>query len=178
MPLPPALRHVSQGEVFIASSPDACCGTILGSCVATLIWDSEAGVGGLNHLLLPTSKAADPTAEGHEVNLMELLINGVLRAGASRQRLEAKVFGGARMIDRLGTTGPANAAFVERFLEAEAIPCTARSVGGRYARRLRVWPARGRVQQLRLQRFDDVSDALDSTTLRARTLKLSGVELL
>lgn len=178
MPGPLALHHVSQGEVYIASDKDACCGTILGSCVATLIWDPEAEVGGLNHLLLPSYKPTDPWSEGHDVNLMEVLINGVVRRGANRMRLEAKVFGGSRMIEGLGTTGPANVAFVARFLRDEGIACTARSLGGRYARRLRVWPARGRVQQLRLRHFDEVASPNDRTMLRARALRLSGIELL
>ncbi|MEM9349011.1 MAG: chemotaxis protein CheD [Pseudomonadota bacterium] len=164
--------------MFIAYNREASCGTILGSCVATVIWDPVVEIGGLNHLLLPPSGALDPYSEEHEVNLMELLINGVLRQGASRARLEAKVFGGARMIDGLGTTGPANAAFVERYLEAERIPCTARSLGGRHARRLLAWPAQGRIQQLRLRRFDEVINQYDSAALRARALRLSGVELL
>jgi len=122
--------------------------------------------------------AQDPRSQGHEINLMELLINGVVARGADRGRLRAKIFGGARMIDGLGTMGPANTAFVESFLQAEAIPCVARSTGGGYARRLRAWPATGRVQQLRLRRFDDVPTLHSGTSLRARALKLSGVELL
>ncbi|MEM1237821.1 MAG: chemotaxis protein CheD [Pseudomonadota bacterium] len=170
--------HIGQGEVRAVTDTSICLGTILGSCIATLIWDPEAKVGGLNHLLLPSSTGSDDGKVDHDINLMELLINGVVRAGGARNNLRAKVFGGARMIDGLGTTGAANAQFVDRFLADEGIPCVAKSVGGRYARRLRVWPAIGRVQQLRLRKFDEPDSAPEFLGLRAHALKLSGVELL
>lgn len=174
----PATEHIRHGEVRIAASPDACFSTILGSCVATILWDPGRRVGGMNHLLLPPRAVATPSEQGPEVNLMELLINGVVAAGAERHRLRAKVFGGARMIDGRGSTGAANVAFVEGFLREEGIACLAASTGGRQARRLRAWPAFGRVQQLKLRERDAVRLALETGTTRARALKLSGVELL
>ncbi|MEM9854232.1 MAG: chemotaxis protein CheD [Pseudomonadota bacterium] len=171
-------RHVTQGEVCIADADATCVTTILGSCIATLIWDPEAKVGGLNHLLLPDARPQNAAAMAPDVNLMELLINGVLSAGGARKRFRAKIFGGAQMIDGLGSTGAANVQFVERFLADEGIPCLARSTGGRHARRLRVWPAQGRVQQKRVANFDPTIDAPDPRRLRKQALKLSGVELL
>ncbi|MEO0675922.1 MAG: chemotaxis protein CheD [Pseudomonadota bacterium] len=171
-------EHISQGEVRVTGDRAQCFGTLLGSCVATVLWDDEAHIGGLNHILLPSSTAQDPSNRGHEINLMELLINGVLAQGADRKQLQAKVFGGARMIDGLGTTGAANAAFVERFLADEGIPIAAGSLGGRFARRLRVWPTEGRVQQLKVRPTDDVQVALDDESLRRRALRYSGVEIL
>lgn len=176
--LPSTVQHVTQGEWRVATSERECFGTILGSCIATVIWDGEAQIGGMNHLLLPNSTGEDPANTGHQINLMELLINGVVQAGASRERLKAKVFGGARMIDGLGTTGAGNAAFVERYLEDEGIACVARSIGGTHARRLKTWPAIGRVQQLRLRKLADLAAPKRANHLRERALNLSGVELL
>ncbi|MEM6276513.1 MAG: chemotaxis protein CheD [Pseudomonadota bacterium] len=169
---------LTQGEVRIATSETACSSAILGSCIATLIWDPEARIGGINHLLTPASTARDPAGLGHDVNLMELLINGVLSAGGNRARLEAKMFGGARMIDGLGSTGATNTAFVETFLDNENIPCTARSTGGTEARRIRAWPAAGRVQQLRVRDIGKDGGLFSPRALRSRALRLSGVELL
>lgn len=174
----PATEHIRHGEVRIAASPDACFSTILGSCVATILWDPERGVGGMNHLLLPPRALATPREQGPEVNLLELLINGVVAAGAERQRLRAKIFGGARMLDGRGSTGDANVAFVEGFLREEGIACVAASTGGRQARRLRAWPAFGRVQQLRLRERDAARLALETGTKADGARKLSGVELL
>lgn len=173
-----SVAHIGQGEFHVVSDPRACLGTILGSCVATVIWDPTARVGGLNHLLLPSSKVKDPDEFGHDVNLMERLINGVLQAGADRSNLRAKMFGGAKMIDGLGAAGVINSEFVSRFLSDEAIPCDAQSVGGQFARRLRVWPALGRVQQLRLRDYEGEDLVHGSRRRRAAALKLSGVELL
>lgn len=169
---------VTQGEVRVASSTHDCFSAILGSCIATVIWDPELQVGGINHLLTPKSRAPDPTRVGHDINLMELLINGVLAAGGRRDRLEAKMFGGAQMINGLGSTGAANATFVEKFLRDEGIPCTARSTGGTNARRIRAWPALGRVQQIKVRPDDPVTGGEREAALRAQALRLSGVELL
>ncbi|MEM1232619.1 MAG: chemotaxis protein CheD [Pseudomonadota bacterium] len=169
---------LTQGEVRIAASDATCFTAILGSCIATLIWDPVVRIGGINHLLTPASLVRDPAGLGHDVNLMELLINGVLTAGGVRGRLEAKMFGGARMIDGLGSTGATNAAFVETFLDNENIPCTARSTGGTEARRIRAWPAAGRVQQLRVRDIGKDGGLLSPESLRSRALRLSGVELL
>ncbi|MEL6913086.1 MAG: chemotaxis protein CheD [Pseudomonadota bacterium] len=174
----PAVEYIRQSEVRIAACADDCFGAILGSCVTTILWDPERRVGGMNHLLLPSRSLEVSALRGHEVNLMELLINGVVQAGAARPALQAKVFGGARMINGLGSTGAANVAFVEGFLAEEDIPCVASSTGGQQARRLRVWPAIGRVQQLRLRERDEVTLALDAERMRRRALHYSGVELL
>lgn len=170
--------HIGQGEYQVAADPNACLGTILGSCVATVIWDPIARVGGLNHLLLPSSKVRDTGKFGHDVNLMELLINGVLQAGAHRGNLRAKMFGGAKMIEGLGTAGEVNSDFVSRFLSDEEIPCVARSLGGQFARRLRVWPALGTVQQLRLRDYQGEDSSFENRKLDTSALRLSGVELL
>ncbi|MEM6896565.1 MAG: chemotaxis protein CheD [Pseudomonadota bacterium] len=177
-PSVPPSAHLSQGEVRVTTSRDVCFSTILGSCIATLIWDPQACVGGVNHLLLPSTPLRSGARLGHDLNLMELLINGVLHAGGARENLQAKVFGGAQMIDGLGSTGAANAAFVQAFLDDEGIPCTARSVGGRRARRLLIWPAAGRVQQRRLKTTDLSMMPERYVDLRADALRLSGVELL
>ena len=78
---------------------------------------------------------------------MELLINGLLKQGAARHRLEAKLFGGARTMQGLGDIGAANARFAETFLKREGIVITGGSLGGETGRRIQFWPATGRVRQ-------------------------------
>ena len=109
--------HVGQGEHFITSDPNVVLSTILGSCVAMCLRDPLAGVGGMNHFLLPEGAGAGTDAgRRYGAYAMELLINDLLKAGGRRERLEAKLFGGGRMFDSLRDVGRANADFAERAL--------------------------------------------------------------
>jgi hypothetical protein len=78
--------------------------TVLGSCVAACLRDPVAGVGGMNHFLLPDGAGAGTDAgRRYGAYAMELLINELIKAGARRERLEAKLFGGGRMFDACAT---------------------------------------------------------------------------
>ena len=156
----PRTTPVIRGDHRISEDPGEVLTTVLGSCVATCLYDPRRGVGGMNHFLLPEGGGArrDPTRYG--LHAMELLINGLLKEGASRPNLVAKVFGGARMRDGLGDIGAANAAFARRFLAEEGIPCITTSVGGERARRVRFWPATGRAQQMLLDRAEPAAPAI------------------
>ncbi len=142
--------HIIQGEYKVVSDPDVVLSTILGSCVAACLRDPVAGVGGMNHFLLPGSGNAslgggDATRYG--VHLMELLINGLLKKGARRDRLEAKVFGGAKTIATFSNVGEQNVAFAMQFLKDEGIPVVSSSTGGEHGRKLEYWPVSGRARQ-------------------------------
>lgn len=150
-PRPERLVHVIQGEYGVSRDPDLIFTTILGSCVATCMWDHVAGVGGMNHFLLPGERDDCGESMRYGVNAMELLINGLLQNGASRSRLQAKLFGGAHVIRSLGDIGAQNAEFATRFLNDEGISCVAQSLGGNRARRVRFWPTSGRAGQLLLE---------------------------
>src|SRR4051812_24075597 len=94
--------NIVQGEYKVSGDPGVVITTLLGSCVAACIRDPVAGVGGMNHFLLPGSEVgASKVSESMGVHLMELLLNGLMREGAQRDRLEAKLFGGARMMSGL-----------------------------------------------------------------------------
>lgn len=140
--------HVVQGEHHVTDDPEVVLTTILGSCVAVCLRDPERGIGGMNHFLLPDGKV-EGADEGRRYGAyaMELLINDLLRRGARRERLEAKLFGGGRMFDGLSDVGASNAAFAEKFLRDEGIPVQGGSLGGFGARRVQYWPTTGRAQQ-------------------------------
>jgi chemotaxis protein CheD len=142
------LVHVIQGEYGVSADPSVVFTTILGSCVATCMWDPVSKVGGMNHFLLPGERDGGGELVRYGVNAMELLINGLLQNGAMRQRLQAKLFGGAHVIQNLSDVGAQNAEFATRFLSAEGIPCAAMSLGGDRARRVRFWPTTGRAGQM------------------------------
>jgi chemotaxis protein CheD len=139
--------NIVQGEYHVSGDRALSITTLLGSCVAACIHDPAAAVGGMNHFLLPGDEAASPLVARHGVHLMELLINGLLKKGASRQRLEAKLFGGARTMQGLGEIGITNARFAQEFLKREGIAVTGGSLGGETGRRIQFWPASGRVMQ-------------------------------
>src|ERR1700712_2905807 len=106
---------VVQGEYRIVAQSDVMLSTLLGSCVAMCLRDPVAGVGGMNHFLLP---GADAESDGtcsvrYGAHAMELLVNGLLAQGGRRARLEAKLFGGARMLAGLTDLGARNAQFAE-----------------------------------------------------------------
>lgn len=143
--------HVVQGEYRVIDDARVVLTTILGSCVATCIWDEVAGVGGMNHFLLPGNEGGSSDHVKYGVNAMELLINGLLKQGASRARLRAKLFGGAHVVQSLGDIGAKNATFATQFLALERIPCVGQSLGGFQARRVRFWPTSGRASQLLLE---------------------------
>ncbi len=147
--------HVVQGQFEILNDPNAVLSTVLGSCVAACVRDPLLQIGGMNHFLLPgDNNSGRNDSLKYGVQAMELLINGLLQRGASRERLEAKLFGGARVVEGLSDIGQQNAAFAKRFLQAEKIACVGESLGGDRPRRIRFWATTGRVQQLFLDRAD------------------------
>ncbi|NNM57892.1 chemotaxis protein CheD [Acidocella sp.] len=148
--------HIVQGEQYVDDNPNTVLTTILGSCIAACIWDNTIGLGGMNHFLLPgtDSGAQQRMLEGDAmrfgVHAMELLVNGLLGRGAQRHRLQAKLFGGARMIKGLTDIGELNATFAERFLKAEGIAIAGGSLRGEQGRRIQFWPVTGRARQVLL----------------------------
>lgn len=140
--------HVIQGEHKINNDPDVVLTTILGSCVAACIRDPVAGIGGMNHFLLPGgdgSSAAD--GERFGVHAMELLLNALLAQGASRRRLEAKLFGGAKTIAGRADIGAMNADFAAGFLRREQITIVSECLRGAMGRRVQYWPVSGRARR-------------------------------
>lgn len=148
--------NIIQGEFEVSADPATVITTLLGSCVAACLYDPVAQVGGMNHFLLPGQAPGSAMAARYGVHLMELLVNGLLKKGASRDRLRAKLFGGAATLKGLGDIGEANAAFARGFLEREGIAFTGGSLGGKRGRRLQFWPVSGRARQLFMGRSEDV----------------------
>jgi chemotaxis protein CheD len=143
--------HVIQGTHAVSGDPDVVLVSILGSCVSTCLWDDVAGVGGMNHFLLPEATSTDAEATLFGAYAMELLMNELFKLGAKKSRLKAKLFGGGRIVSGLSDVGAKNCAFARSFLEREGLPCISESLGGDRARRIRFWPVGGRAQQLILQ---------------------------
>ena len=143
------------GEFYV-SRDDRLLVTVLGSCVAACIRDSSNGVGGMNHFMLPV-RGGDPVALSarYGVYAMEVLIEQVLKTGGRRDRLEAKVFGGAKVLSGFSATavGERNSAFVLDFLAGEEIRVVAQDLLDVYPRKLYFFPATGRALVRKLLRL-------------------------
>lgn len=176
-PLPPALpgfQHIKRawndslgiysarihpGEYYVTKSDEAVM-TTLGSCIAACVRDRVSGVGGMNHFLLPStdSGAADTSAVtglGASTRYgnfaMEHLINGILRTGGRRENLEAKIFGGGRIMAKMTDIGQRNIQFVREYLRFERVKLVAEDVGDIFPRMTVFFPATGEAKVKRLR---------------------------
>ncbi len=141
--------HLVQGEQHVTDRPETMVSTLLGSCVAACLRDPVRRVGGMNHFLLPgRTEGGGGDGLGFGVHAMELLVNALLAAGAHRERLEAKLFGGAHVLESLADVGRQNSDFALAFLQTEGIRYLGGSLGGASARRVQFWPFSGRARQL------------------------------
>lgn len=142
------------GGVY-ASRDGAMVRTLLGSCVSACLWDPQAGVGGMNHFMLPRPVNGD---DGDDlarfgVHAMELLIGKIQRLGGDRRMLQAKVFGGGHVLQISGVGGSVpeqNIRFVRQFLNDEGILVVAEDLGGDQARQIIFLTDSGRVWLKRL----------------------------
>ncbi len=142
---------ISPGEYYFTDK-DMVIVTVLGSCVSACIRDSKIGIGGMNHFMLPDSASADrdsPVSESmrYGTYAMEVLINQLLRNGARRENLEAKIFGGGNVLKSFTTmnVGDRNAIFVRKFLKDERIRVTSEDLLDIYPRKVYYFPKTGRV---------------------------------
>ena len=168
--------HIIQGEAKWGSGEDLVMTTLLGSCVAACMRDPVAGVGGMNHFLLPGGgdDQSRSRSESYGLYLMELLINGLLKTGARRERLEVKLFGGARTVSGLSDIGAKNAAFAKTFLQVEGITFAGGDLGGESGRRIEYWPHSGRARQILMEKSAVVPPPPPS---RAQTRSTGDLEL-
>ncbi|MDZ4253571.1 MAG: chemoreceptor glutamine deamidase CheD [Sulfuritalea sp.] len=139
---------VLPGEYFVTSA-DMVLVTVLGSCVSACIRDRETGIGGMNHFMLADCAEQSPYSASarYGTYAMEILINHLFKLGARRGGLEAKVFGGGRVMASLSSSnvGERNSSFVLEFLHTEGIYVAAQDLLDVYPRKVYFFPATGRV---------------------------------
>jgi chemotaxis protein CheD len=124
--------------------------TVLGSCVSACIRDRVSGLGGMNHFMLPDggdSNSPVSASMRYGTYAMEVLINDLLKAGARRENLEAKVFGGGAVLKGFTAlnVGERNAAFVTDFLKTEKMRVVAQDLNDIYPRKVYFFPRTGKV---------------------------------
>ena len=141
-------RHLERDVIkilpgeYYATTEDTVIVTVLGSCVAVCLRDPQKGIAGMNHFLLPRDGASAISSVSESarygVYAMELLLNQLLKLGADKSRLEAKVFGGGNVVQGFTNfnVGERNVEFVLEYLSVEHIPILARDLLDVYPRKV------------------------------------------
>jgi len=140
------VAKILPGEYFYTSGNELIV-TVLGSCASVCISDPATHIGGMNHFMLP--EAGDDTSSWDEearygIHAMELLINGIMSLGGSRERLEVKLFGGGRIMRNMSDIGGCNIAFARRFIATEGLKLMSSDTGGPWPRKVIYQPASGK----------------------------------
>lgn len=130
---------VGMADLNICKSPDTITTLGLGSCIGIAIWDPVTKIGGLAHIMLP-----DSTKIRNNSNIakfadtgIEELVKRMVRAGASKPRMVAKIAGGAKMFevsgsDGIGSIGQKNALASKQKLKELGIRLVAEDTGLNY----------------------------------------------
>lgn len=147
---------ILPGEFYVTTA-DEVISTVLGSCVAACMWDPVAGIGGMNHFMIPTTDrrmsdaAVTDEAARYGMFAMEFLINTILKNGGDRGRLLTKIAGGGHVMNFATNIGQRNIDFVRHYLVVEGLALTSEHVGGPYPMKLAFHPltGRARVKELR-----------------------------
>ncbi len=166
---------ILPGEYYVSNQNELIT-TVLGSCVSACIRDPVAGIGGMNHFMLPNSErgnwngkhsiASNATRYGNFA--MEHMINDILKHGGERGNLEVKVFGGGKIISSMSSVGLNNIKFIHEYIRIEGLQLLSEDVGDCYPRKIVFYPASGRVQVKKIKQLHN-----DTLLWREQTYKKS-----
>jgi chemotaxis protein CheD len=164
---------VLPGEYFVATE-DLMIMTVLGSCISACIWDGRVRAGGMNHFMLPDGDSADGGGR-YGSYAMELLINQMLKLGARRETMQAKIFGGAQVMAGFTTmnVGERNTKFVLDYLATERIPVVSQDVLDIHPRKVCFFPVTGKALVKRLAHSHPETLAVEERKGNAATLAKS-----
>ncbi len=170
---------VFLGHHLVSDRADVMMVTTLGSCVAACVYDPAAAVGGMNHFLLPEvpeSEQGDASAAARYGSVaMERLINELLSKGAKRDRLEVKLFGGARVIESSFDVGHQNARFALDYVRREGLKLVGQDLGGASARRVHYFPHSGKAMR-KMLRPEALSETANQELHFRSTLRQKPIE--
>lgn len=130
-------KVVGLGELRVERGGGVLYSRALGSCVAVIVYDKEAGVGGMAHVMLPYRLEENPKRPGKYADTaVKELVKMLEKEGGKRGRMVAKIVGGARMFngERFGNIGEENVKAVKKMLKLENLRLVAEDTGGSYAR--------------------------------------------
>lgn len=135
--------NLQPGEIYVTGD-DEIIDTVLGSCISVCFFDEERGIAGMNHFMLPMRTRGGVFSENAEEGRfgdesLNLLLLKMLRQGANKDRLTAKVFGGAAMISKCcekNCLSKENAELAYAFLADQNISVVCADTGGSCGRRI------------------------------------------
>ena len=146
---------ILPGEYYVTLNNE-CITTVLGSCVSACVRDVKLGIGGMNHFMLPGRRSdyddsiiSEAARYGNYA--MEHLINTILSNGGSRDSLEFKIFGGAKILKEMLGIGQKNIDFITEYMETEGFNISVSDLGDVFPRKIVYFPKTGRVLMKRLQ---------------------------
>lgn len=172
-------RHFNSEAVkllpgeFYVTSENLLLVTVLGSCIAACVRDTVTGIGGMNHFMLPdagSSQGLTGSPARYGSFAMEVLINSLLKLGARRNLLEAKIFGGGAVMRELSSShvGERNAEFAVNYLKAEGIRLVSSDVLGELPRKVYFFPSTGKVLVRRIKEMKNTTILDREQNYRAR----------
>lgn len=131
--------YLYAGEIFASKKPTVVC-TVLGSCVAICLWDSDLKIGGINHFQLPLWNGEGLASPKYGNIAIQNLIEKMIQLGSDKRNLSAKMFGGASVFqhaNNMFNVGEHNITLAEDMLREESISIVASHIGGKYGRKLK-----------------------------------------
>lgn len=139
------MHKVGMADARVAREGDSLRTLGLGSCVGVALYDADAQIAGLAHIMLPSSAGMreENPAKYADTGVPHLL-NMMVEDGARVARIRAKLAGGAQMFSGarggvdLVRVGPRNVEAVQAALEKLGIPIVAADVGGNYGRTVEI----------------------------------------
>lgn len=153
---PHEIASILPGEFFVSADPMIVY-TVLGSCISACVRDPIVGVGGMNHFMLPKPKEGGCDSWGESTRYgsyaMESLINGILKRGGIKSRLEVKLFGAGKIYDGNIDVGASNTEWVLEYLRAEGLSVCKTDLGDMYPRKVYYFTESGRVLLKKLERL-------------------------
>jgi chemotaxis protein CheD len=165
------------GEYYATASGEVLY-TVVGSCIATCIYDIERKVAGMNHFLLPGMVHPEEMLSSdlgrYGMFAMELLMGELIKLGARRERLQAKLFGGGKVLrfrnDDGDITG-SNIRFAKKFLDLEGIPTVNADLGGNAGRKILFFSDTDRVLVKRFDMRKEPRSLEDEETYKRRVFQ-------
>ena len=152
------VTNVRSGEYYVAEGPKELMVTVLGSCIATCIFDPISKIAGMNHFLIPGDFNTPPSPR-YGIFAMEYMINEILKRGGVKTRLIVKVFGGGNVMKNTTMQiGQKNIEFITEYLANESLTIAASDVGDDCPRRVHFYADTGKVRVRRLRREDDIEN--------------------
>ena len=139
-------RKVSMGEIEVVRGAFVL-RTLLGSCLGLILYDLKNQVGGLAHIVLPSSNGQESSPGKYADTALANLLRQIEILGGRERQLSAKLAGGSNMFATSGpsTIGDQNIAAVEQLLKMAGIPVMGRHCGGKAGRRVAFEVDTGRV---------------------------------